>query len=211
MVGKWIDLVVLVFLALGLLKGFKKGLIRELFSLMGAVLAIIVAYHGYQSLALVLLEHYQLSTWQAQNHLLLTACSWDQPVRGLFGYVWSDCRQPHAILGDRSSGWRCFWCGQSGGGGVDRACCFQRCGHCGDQYHTRRVRGTAAAPICCCPMSMIISTIIGQKRSSGRLGCIRLPTLHQPDGTLLEQGFLGSICVPWQQRLDLPKGIELPC
>ena len=40
MVGKWIDLVVLVFLALGLLKGFKKGLIRELFSLMGAILPI---------------------------------------------------------------------------------------------------------------------------------------------------------------------------
>jgi uncharacterized membrane protein required for colicin V production len=59
MVGKWIDLVVLVFLALGLLKGFKKGLIRELFSLMGAVLAIIIAYHSYQSLALVLLDHYQ--------------------------------------------------------------------------------------------------------------------------------------------------------
>ncbi len=52
MIGKWIDLVILVFLALGLLKGFKRGLVRELFSLLGAILAIIIAYHSYQTVAL---------------------------------------------------------------------------------------------------------------------------------------------------------------
>lgn len=89
MVGKWIDLVVLVFLAIGLLKGFKKGLIRELFSLMGAVLAIIVAYHGYQSLALVLLEHYQLSTWQAQTISFIALLLGISLLGVFFGYVWS--------------------------------------------------------------------------------------------------------------------------
>lgn len=89
MVGKWIDLVVLVFLALGLLKGFKKGLIRELFSLMGAVLAIIVAYHGYQSFALVLLEHYQLSTWQAQTISFIALLLGISLLGVFFGYVWS--------------------------------------------------------------------------------------------------------------------------
>ena len=70
MIGKWIDLVILVFLALSLLKGFKRGLVRELFSLLGAILAIIIAYHSYQTVALRLLEHYALSTWQAQAHRL---------------------------------------------------------------------------------------------------------------------------------------------
>jgi len=89
MVGKWIDLVVLVFLALGLLKGFKKGLIRELFSLMEAVLAIIIAYHSYQSLALVLLDHYQLSTWQAQTISFVALLLGISLLGAFFGYVWS--------------------------------------------------------------------------------------------------------------------------
>jgi len=89
MVGKWIDLVVLVFLALGLLKGFKKGLIRELFSLMGAILAIIIAYHSYQSLAMVLLEHYALSTWQAQTISFVALLLGISLLGAFFGYVWS--------------------------------------------------------------------------------------------------------------------------
>ncbi|HHW73206.1 MAG TPA: CvpA family protein [Firmicutes bacterium] len=89
MVGKWIDLVVLVFLALGLLKGFKKGLIRELFSLMGAILAIIIAYHSYQSLALVLLERYALSTWQAQSIAFVVLLIGISLLAAFFGYVWS--------------------------------------------------------------------------------------------------------------------------
>ena len=89
MIGKWIDLVILVFLALGLLKGFKKGLVRELFSLMGAVLAIIIAYHSYQSLAMVLLENYQLSTWQAQTISFVALLVGISLLGAFFGYVWS--------------------------------------------------------------------------------------------------------------------------
>lgn len=89
MIGKWIDLVVLVFLALGLLKGFKRGLVRELFSLMGAILAIIVAYHSYQTLALVLLENYQLSTWQAQAISFVALLLGISLLGAFFGYVWS--------------------------------------------------------------------------------------------------------------------------
>lgn len=100
MVGKWIDLVTLVFLALGLLKGFKKGLIRELFSLMGGILAIIVAYHSYQGLSAVLLEKYPLSPWQGQAIafvLLLVGIS----LLGVFlGYIWSKAISltPFAVL-----------------------------------------------------------------------------------------------------------------
>ncbi|NMB01861.1 MAG: CvpA family protein [Firmicutes bacterium] len=89
MIGKWIDLVILVFLALGLLKGFKKGLIRELFSLMGAVLAIIIAYHSYQNLALILLENYNLSTWQAQTISFVTLLMGISLLGAFFGWVWS--------------------------------------------------------------------------------------------------------------------------
>ncbi|HBN96140.1 MAG TPA: hypothetical protein DDZ66_07550 [Firmicutes bacterium] len=89
MIGKWIDLVILVFLALGLLKGFKRGLVRELFSLMGAVLAIIIAYHSYQTLALVLLENYQLSTWQAQTISFVVLLVGISLLGAFFGYIWS--------------------------------------------------------------------------------------------------------------------------
>lgn len=89
MIGKWIDLVILVFLALGLLKGLKRGLVRELFSLMGAVLAIIIAYHSYQSLATVLLEKYQLAVWQAQAISFVVLLVGISLLGAFFGYVWS--------------------------------------------------------------------------------------------------------------------------
>ncbi|MDI9484467.1 MAG: CvpA family protein [Bacillota bacterium] len=89
MIGKWIDLVILVFLALGLLKGFKRGLVRELFSLLGAILAIIIAYHSYQTVALRLLEHYALSTWQAQALSFVVLLVGISLLGVFFGYVWS--------------------------------------------------------------------------------------------------------------------------
>lgn len=89
MVGKWIDLVVLVFIAIGLLKGFKKGLIRELFGLVGAILAIIIAYHSYQGVALLLLENYPLSTWQAQTISFIVLILGISLLGALLGYVWS--------------------------------------------------------------------------------------------------------------------------
>lgn len=89
MIGKWIDLVVLVLLALGLFKGFRKGLIRELFSLMGAVFAIIIAYHSYQNLALILLENYNLSTWQAQTISFVALLLGISLLGAFFGFIWS--------------------------------------------------------------------------------------------------------------------------
>lgn len=89
MIGQWIDLVILVFLAFGLLKGFKKGLIRELFSLMGAILAIVIAYHSYQSFALLLLQNYQLTTWQAQTIAFVVLIVGISLLGVFFGYVWS--------------------------------------------------------------------------------------------------------------------------
>lgn len=100
MIGKWIDLVILVFLALGLLKGFKKGLIREIFSLMGAAFAIIIAYHSYQNLALILLENYPLSTWQAQTISFVVLLVGISLLGAFFGYIWSKAISftPFAVL-----------------------------------------------------------------------------------------------------------------
>lgn len=89
MVGKWIDLVVLIFLALGLLKGFKKGLIRELFGLVGAILAIIIAYHSYQGFSEILMDRYPLSTWQAQTISFVVLIIGISLFGAFLGYVWS--------------------------------------------------------------------------------------------------------------------------
>lgn len=89
MVGKWIDLVVLVFLALGLLKGFKRGLVRELFGLVGAILAIVIAYHSYQGLSVILLENYPLNTWQAQTIAFIVLIMGISLLGAFLGYVWS--------------------------------------------------------------------------------------------------------------------------
>lgn len=100
MVGKWIDLVVLVFLALGLLKGFKKGLIRELFGLVGAILAIVIAYHSYQGLSETLMEKYPLSTWQAQTISFIVLIVGISLLGAFLGYIWSKAISftPFAIL-----------------------------------------------------------------------------------------------------------------
>lgn len=100
MVGKWIDLVVLIFIALGLLKGFKKGLIRELFGLVGAILAIIIAYHSYQGFSEILLQKYPLNTWQAQTISFVVIIVGISLFGVLLGYIWSKAISftPFAIL-----------------------------------------------------------------------------------------------------------------
>lgn len=105
LIGKWIDLAVLVFAALGLLKGFKKGFVRELFSLVGAALAIVVALYGYQNLSQILIEKYPISEWQAQA-LAFGALVLGISLLGvLIGYAWSKVLSytPFAVL-DRLGG-----------------------------------------------------------------------------------------------------------
>lgn len=89
LIGKWIDLAVLVFVALGLLKGYRKGFIREVFSLMGAVLAIVVAFHGYRSVSALLTENYPLAPWQAQAIAFVTLVLGITLLAVLLGYLWS--------------------------------------------------------------------------------------------------------------------------
>lgn len=89
MVGKWIDIVILVILALGLLKGFKRGLVRELFSLVGAILAVVIAYQSYQELSLYLIDVYPLAEWQAQMVAFVVIILGISVLAAFFGYLWS--------------------------------------------------------------------------------------------------------------------------
>lgn len=100
LIGKWIDLAILVFLALGLLKGFKKGFVRELFSLVGAILAIVVAIHGYSSVSMVLTENYPLTPWQAQLIAFVTLALGITLLAVFLGYLWSKAISytPFAVL-----------------------------------------------------------------------------------------------------------------
>lgn len=89
MSGKWIDMVIVVFVVMGLWRGFRRGLIREVFSLVGALLAVAVAYQGYQELSLYLTATYPMVEWLAQIiafGVLTLAISLGA---ALFGYFWS--------------------------------------------------------------------------------------------------------------------------
>ena len=44
MSGRWIDIVLLVFIIMGMIRGFRRGLIQEVFGIIGSVLAVILAY-----------------------------------------------------------------------------------------------------------------------------------------------------------------------
>ncbi len=100
LIGKWIDLAVLVFVALGLLKGFKKGFVQELFSLVGAVLAIVVAFHGYNSVSMILVDKYPLTPWQAQLIAFTTLALGITLLAVFLGYLWSKAISytPFAVL-----------------------------------------------------------------------------------------------------------------
>ena len=46
--ARWLDIVIMIIVALALFRGFRRGLIREVFSIVGAVLAVAVAYQSHQ-------------------------------------------------------------------------------------------------------------------------------------------------------------------
>lgn len=97
MIGKWIDIVLLVFIVVGLAKGFRKGLIRELFSIVGAIFAIIIAYHSYQGFAVVLGENYALSTSQSQVIAFLVLLLGISFLGAAIGIMWSKALNQTAL------------------------------------------------------------------------------------------------------------------
>jgi membrane protein required for colicin V production len=100
LIGKWLDLAVLVFAILGLLKGYRKGLVRELFSLLGAVVALVIAFHGYSSVAVILTERYPLTPWQAQAIAFVALLMGVALLAVVIGNLWAKAISftPFAVL-----------------------------------------------------------------------------------------------------------------
>lgn len=97
MVGKWIDIVLLVITVVALAKGFKKGLIRELLSIVGAIFAVLIAYHSYQGFAVVLRENYALSVAQSQVIAFLVLLLGISFLGAAIGIVWSKALNQTAL------------------------------------------------------------------------------------------------------------------
>lgn len=100
MIAKWVDITVVIFLIFAIWRGFQKGLIREVFSLIGALLAVAVAFQSYQEISLHLMESYPLIEWQAQIIAFVAVVLGISLTAVLFGYVWSKVihLSPFAVL-----------------------------------------------------------------------------------------------------------------
>ena len=64
--NNWIDVIVVVLVALALLRGFLRGFIRELFGLAGVIVAVVAGLYWYQELADYAIEMLSMVPWQAQ-------------------------------------------------------------------------------------------------------------------------------------------------
>ncbi len=89
MVGKWLDAVVVLLLVVGIWRGFRRGLIREVFSLLGVLLAVAIAFQRYHELSLYLMINYPLIEWQAQLISFLVLALGISLVAIFLGYLWS--------------------------------------------------------------------------------------------------------------------------
>ncbi|NLY10412.1 MAG: CvpA family protein [Firmicutes bacterium] len=100
MSGRWIDIVLLVFIIMGMNRGFRRGLIQEVFGIIGSVLAVILAYRFNNELSLLILEHYSLADWQAQIIAFVTLALGISLLAALFGFIWSRLikRTPFSIV-----------------------------------------------------------------------------------------------------------------
>ncbi|HHT72680.1 MAG TPA: CvpA family protein [Firmicutes bacterium] len=98
--ASWVDIIILIIVALALFKGFRRGLIREVFSIVGAILAVAVAYRSYTELSAYLMELYPLELWQAHAIAFVSIIVGISLLAALLGYLWSKAIRltPFAVL-----------------------------------------------------------------------------------------------------------------
>lgn len=89
MAATMVDTTMIVFLAFGTWRGFRRGLIRELFSVFGALFAVMIAFQRYQELSLYLMENYSLADWQSQVIAFIALVVGISLVAVFIGFVWS--------------------------------------------------------------------------------------------------------------------------
>ncbi len=100
MTGKWVDLVVMAFVAFSVIRGFRRGFIREVFSLVGSLIAVVLAFQGYQELAYYLIVAYPLLDWQAQLLAFFVLVLGISILAVFFGFLWARAIRltPFALL-----------------------------------------------------------------------------------------------------------------
>ena len=98
--ARWLDIVIMIIVALALFRGFRRGLIREVFSIVGAVLAVAVAYQSHQEMSVYLIDLYPLELWQAQAIAFVAIIVGISLAAAVLGYIWSRAVRltPFAIL-----------------------------------------------------------------------------------------------------------------
>jgi len=89
MAGKWVDIVVIILLAVAIWRGFHRGLIREVFSLFGVLLAVAIAFERYQELSLHLMVTCPLAEWQAEIIAFVVLALGIALMAFIFRYLWS--------------------------------------------------------------------------------------------------------------------------
>ncbi len=62
----WVDLILVILVAFAVVRGFIRGFFREIFGLVGLVLAVMAAFYWYQEVAVYLAAAYPVLEWQAQ-------------------------------------------------------------------------------------------------------------------------------------------------
>lgn len=100
MAGRWIDLFIIIVFAIAIWRGFRRGIIREIFSLFGVLFAVAIAFHRYQDLSLHLMVNYPLIEWQAQLIAFLILAVGISAAAMFLGYLWSKVVSftPFAVL-----------------------------------------------------------------------------------------------------------------
>ena len=98
--ARWLDIVIMIIVALALFRGFRRGLIRDVFSIVGAVLAVAVAYQSHQEMSVYLIDLYPLELWQAQAIAFVAIIVGISLAAAVLGYIWSRAVRltPFAIL-----------------------------------------------------------------------------------------------------------------
>lgn len=87
--GHWIDVVIVLLFAIAIWRGFRRGIIREIFSLFGVLIAVAIAFDRYHALAKLLMDDYPLLDWQAQLIAFLALSLGISLLAMLIGFLWS--------------------------------------------------------------------------------------------------------------------------
>jgi uncharacterized membrane protein required for colicin V production len=100
MAGKWIDLFIIIAFAIAIWRGFRRGIIREIFSLFGVLLAVAIGFYRHEELSLHLMARFPLGQGAALLIAFLILVIGISLVAKFIGYLWGKVVKftPFAVL-----------------------------------------------------------------------------------------------------------------